>query len=75
MSKTGTNGELRIPIKPDWSETNLIIPSLEKANLTDVIFYGTNLTGVDFHRADLEGAILENTNLLLEVLLQSQRIK
>ncbi|GEM_PF-2903680 len=54
-------------IKPDLSETNLIIPSLALANLTDVNFYGTDLTGVDFHGADLEGANLENANLLTAV--------
>jgi uncharacterized protein YjbI with pentapeptide repeats len=54
-------------IKPDVSETNLIIPTLSMANLTDVNFYGTDLTGVDFQGADLEGANLEKTNLLTAV--------
>jgi hypothetical protein len=55
-------------IKPDLSESNLIIPSLDYADLCDVNFYGTDLTGVDLHGADLEGANLENANMLTAVL-------
>ncbi len=54
-------------IKPDLSETNLIIPTLSMANLRDVNFYKTDLTGVDFQGADLEGANLEGANLLTAV--------